>query len=121
MYTIYENEMVFFLQISPHRGFEEEVALLDSLFHDGKAYCLGSINRECWYLYTLARGGGRNHHRIQGCIDEMNNYTEPDQTIEILMTELDPQKMSIFSKMQCDTAAEATEVCFISFFKKYMR
>ncbi|KAL5278826.1 AMD1 family protein [Megaselia abdita] len=96
------------LQISPHRGFEEEVALLDSLFEDGQAYCLGSINRECWYLYTLARGSGRDH-RIQRCIDEMNNFTEPDQTIEILMTELDPQKMSIFTKIECDNAAEATE------------
>lgn len=88
---------------------------MDSLFEDGQAYCLGSINRECWYLYTLARGSGRDQ-RIQRCIDEMNNFTEPDQTIEILMTELDPQKMSIFTKIECDKASEATEVCFYSLF-----
>lgn len=32
------------LQVSPHRGFEEEVALLDSFFDDGRAYCLGSVS-----------------------------------------------------------------------------
>lgn len=32
------------LQQSPHRGFEEEVALLDRFFDDGRAYCLGSVS-----------------------------------------------------------------------------
>lgn len=32
------------LQVSPHRGFQEEVALLDSFFDDGRAYCLGSVS-----------------------------------------------------------------------------
>lgn len=31
------------LQQSPHRGFDEEVALLDTFFDDGRAYCLGSV------------------------------------------------------------------------------
>lgn len=35
---------------------------------------------------------------------------EPDQTIEILMTELDPQIMSIFTKEECAKAKDATEV-----------
>lgn len=35
---------------------------------------------------------------------------EPDQTIEILMTELDPQVMAIFTKEECDKAKDATEV-----------
>ena len=34
------------LQVSPHRGFEEEVALLDTFFDDGRAYCLGSVNKK---------------------------------------------------------------------------
>lgn len=92
------------LQISPHRGFEEEVALLDSFFDDGRAYCLGSVNRDCWYLYTLSRGGGG----IQRCIESIKP-PEPDQTIEILMTELDPQIMSIFTKDECSKSKEATE------------
>lgn len=94
------------LQVSPHRGFEEEVALLDSFFDDGRAYCLGSVNRDCWYLYTLSRGGGE----IQQHIENIKSV-EPDQTIEILMTELDPEIMSIFTKDECTKAKEATEVC----------
>jgi S-adenosylmethionine decarboxylase len=96
------------LQFSPHRGFEEEVALLDSFFNDGRAYCLGSVNRDCWYLYTLSRGGGgfNSKRRID---DIINKHEEPDQTIEILMTELDPQVMALFTKEECDTGKEATE------------
>lgn len=97
------------LQVSPHRGFEEEVALLDSFFDDGRAYCLGSVNRDCWYLYTLSRGGGGYHmRRIEDVIQQKNN-NEADQTIEILMTELDPQIMAIFTKEECENAKEATE------------
>lgn len=94
------------LQVSPHRGFEEEVALLDSFFDDGRAYCLGSVNRDCWYMYSLCRGGGEMQRRIE----DMNvQSTEPDQTIEILMTELDPQIMSIFTKEESANAKDATE------------
>lgn len=41
---------------------------------------------------------------------------EPDQTIEILMTELDPQVMAIFTKEECDKAKDATEVSVKDFF-----
>ncbi len=33
------------LQMKPHRNFSQEVALLDEMFADGAAYCMGSINR----------------------------------------------------------------------------
>lgn len=33
------------LQLKPHRSFEQEVALLDEIFQDGSAYCMGTINR----------------------------------------------------------------------------
>lgn len=95
------------LQVTPHSGFDEEVSQLDSFFENGRTYCLGSINRDCWYLYTYSREGGvtqsatvpRNMHSI-----------ESDQTIEILMTDLDPDVMAIFTKEECKNAAEATEV-----------
>lgn len=41
--------------------------------------------------------------------------TEPDQTIEILMTELDPKIMSIFTKEECAKAKDATEVNLLYF------
>lgn len=107
------------LQVSPHSGFEEEVAFLDQFFDDGNAYCLGSINRDCWYLYTLSRGGGDKKiiNKNNNCLIESLQLPDPDQTIEILMTELDPKVMSIFTKDFCSTAKEATEVCANIIFK----
>ncbi|XP_065078392.1 S-adenosylmethionine decarboxylase proenzyme isoform X1 [Ochlerotatus camptorhynchus] len=125
------------MQVSPHRGFEEEVAFLDSFFEDGRAYSLGAINRDCWHLYTLSRGGGgsgnkrmlnnNNHHNMSnGCnalqtthnmltsstkmnLIESLQLPDPDQTIEILMTDLDPKVMAVFTKDVCNTALEATQ------------
>lgn len=91
------------LQVSPHQTFEEEVGLLDSFFDNGRAYCLGSINHDCWYLYTYSREGGIAVHENVLSI-------EPDQTIEILMTDLDPDVMAIFTKGESKNATEATEV-----------
>jgi S-adenosylmethionine decarboxylase len=112
------------LQVSPHRGFEEEVAFLDQFFDDGRAYCLGSVNRDCWYLYTLSRPGGgtimknkielnnnnnNNNNNTNNVILESLNIPDPDQTIEVLMTDLDPDVMSIFTKEECADAKEATQ------------
>uniref|UniRef100_A0A336LU59 S-adenosylmethionine decarboxylase proenzyme n=1 Tax=Culicoides sonorensis TaxID=179676 RepID=A0A336LU59_CULSO len=94
------------LQCSPHRGFDEEVAYLDQYFDDGRAYSLGSLNGDCWYLYTVCRGGGRTNSNI---IESIQAPPDPDQTIEILMTELDSNTMSIFTKEECNSAKEATE------------
>ncbi|XP_055639090.1 S-adenosylmethionine decarboxylase proenzyme isoform X1 [Toxorhynchites rutilus septentrionalis] len=115
------------LQISPHRGFEEEVAFLDSFFEDGRAYSLGALNRDCWHLYTLSRGGGgsdkirmfnNNNNNNSGnqttnigsdSLFESQQLPDPDQTIEILMTDLDPKVMALFTKDVCDTAMDATQ------------
>lgn len=138
------------MQVSPHRGFDEEVAFLDSFFEDGRAYSLGALNRDCWHLYTLSRGGGgsankqmlnnisnnNNHHyhHHQQQSHHHNNMSnghahqlqttqqsakmnlieslqlpDPDQTIEILMTDLDPKVMAVFTKDVCNTALEATQ------------
>lgn len=163
------------LQVAPHRDFEEEVALLDSYFDAGRAYCLGAVNKDCWYLYTMSRRGGGHQvcpdrpttKRIDALIDlsgssssseeedaakqepgsdsdevssddglevrqqrlkkpavaveveevqvqtqeeeELAFNPDPDQTIEILMTELDPKVMEMFTKEVCMTGPEATE------------
>ncbi|XP_069705387.1 S-adenosylmethionine decarboxylase proenzyme isoform X2 [Periplaneta americana] len=91
------------LQMRPHQAFEEEVALLDTFFKDGAAYCLGTVNRDCWYLYTLnPLEGDNNKKRHRG-------IPEPDQTLEILMSDLDPEVMSIFTREESSSAAEATQ------------
>ncbi|XP_015190918.1 PREDICTED: S-adenosylmethionine decarboxylase proenzyme isoform X2 [Polistes dominula] len=86
------------LQISPHQAFTEEVTLLNTYFHDGEVYCLGSTgNTDSWYLYTLNRE------------KSLQEKVEPDQTLEILMTHLDPNVMAIFTRDVCSSAAEATQ------------
>lgn len=181
------------LQREPHRTFTDEAALLDSMFHDGAAYCLGAVNRDCWYLYTLnpsnASGAGYPLNALLGAdssddgfevgsdgtedccsdgscdgvedveeeeLDDVSdessddslesalttdcalseqlrqrlqlhkrpvamrstrNYggsalaanVEPDQTLEIMMSDLDPDIMKIFTKEVSATAAEATQ------------
>lgn len=63
---------------------------------DGEAYCIGSPETDCWYLYTLIRD------------KPLEDPPEPDQTLEILMTQLDPDVMSIFTRDVCSSADEAT-------------
>nr|XP_023023255.1 S-adenosylmethionine decarboxylase proenzyme isoform X1 [Leptinotarsa decemlineata] len=90
------------LQVTPHQHFDQEVALLDSIFPDGAAYCLGALNKECWYFYTL-------NPLPQKSLPIFTGNEEPDQTLEILMTDLDPEIMSIFTKADCLDATEATK------------
>ncbi|XP_060605951.1 S-adenosylmethionine decarboxylase proenzyme 1-like isoform X2 [Ruditapes philippinarum] len=76
-----------------HRTFENEVEHLDTLFKNGAAYTLGRINRDCWYLYTM---------------DEVG-VSQPDQTVELLMWDLCPEKMAVFTKETCSDGKEARE------------
>lgn len=85
------------------------MALLDAIFPDGAAYCLGTMNKDCWYLYTL------NPPR-DSSINNALTSLDPDQTLEILMTDLDPDVMSIFTREECLTAGEATKVSLFSVF-----
>ena len=58
---------------------------------------MGSLNKDCWYMYTMK--------------DFSRKMTsEPDQTIEILMSELDPEIMQIFHRENSSSAQEAREV-----------
>ncbi|CAL8077338.1 unnamed protein product [Orchesella dallaii] len=139
-------------QQQPYRKFESEVALLNDFFEKSgaSAYCLGSINQDCWYLYTYNHPGflknaqdglmerlGGHHHQPDGagknemslckrnmekfeeCIPKKGKATthlsalqesvEPEQTLEILMTYLDPQVMQIFTKKHSVNAENATK------------
>ncbi|XP_011213981.2 S-adenosylmethionine decarboxylase proenzyme [Bactrocera dorsalis] len=91
------------LQAFPHRGFCEEVEYLDTVFEEGRSYCLGSINRECWYLYTFSK------YKKEVTRPRKLDNAEPDQTIEILMQNLDKDVMAKFSKDKYETGAEVTK------------
>ncbi|XP_073988956.1 S-adenosylmethionine decarboxylase [Rhodnius prolixus] len=92
------------LQKNPHRSFKQEVAYLDTLFTDGVGYCLGDPDGDCWYLYTL-----QGPRYITGNKYDKRNQCEGDQTLEILMTDLDPKVMNIFTKKHSASAPEATK------------
>ncbi|XP_070568458.1 S-adenosylmethionine decarboxylase proenzyme-like isoform X2 [Ptychodera flava] len=87
------------LQVGPHKNFEDEVSVLDKIFPNGAAYVLGRMNGDCWYLYTL---------------DVALSVQEPDQTLEILMSDLDRDVMAQFYKTDCTTAEEVSEKTGIS-------
>ncbi|XP_022292439.2 S-adenosylmethionine decarboxylase proenzyme-like isoform X2 [Crassostrea virginica] len=76
-----------------HQSFDEEIAHLDKMFKNGAAYTLGRINKDCWHLYTMDAVG----------------VMEPDQTVELLMWEMCPDTMQIFTKKLCQDGQEATK------------
>ncbi|XP_033236164.1 S-adenosylmethionine decarboxylase proenzyme isoform X1 [Drosophila pseudoobscura] len=94
-------------QVTPHKGFTEEVSYLDTLFPNGRSYCLGSMNLECWYLYTFSRSDMKLSpgHMINEGVE-----SDPDQTIEILMQNLDQNAMSVFNKKNILSASDATSM-----------
>lgn len=101
------------LQKDPHRSFQREVAYLDKFFKDGVGYCLGSSDLDCWFLYTLQEpkeiSYNNNNDARLDYLSEEKLKVEPDQTLEVLMTDLDPKVMSIFTKKNSSSAAEATQ------------
>jgi len=82
------------LQKTPHTSFEEEIEYLQEFFGGGAAYALGRLNSDCWYLYTL---------------NQPVSITEADQTLEIIMTKLDPEIMKIFTKEVSSSAEDAAK------------
>lgn len=86
------------LQDDLHRTFDNEVELLDNLFEEGAAYCMGRVNRDCWYLYTLD----------SPLTESMPRNGTPDQTFELIMQNLDQKVMNIFTREYSSSAKEAT-------------
>lgn len=90
-------------QRGPHRSWRDEVRYMDRMFMGGSAYMIGKMNGEHWYLYITGPGTqltppatpeeGRVYTKTQEMqfpkpaktIDSGNG----DETLEILMTDLD--------------------------------
>ena len=107
------------LQDDLHRTFENEVEVLDTLFEglskvlfyclkswpnsrfmtDGAAFCMGRMNSDCWYLYTLNRP----------MVESKTFKQTPDQTFELIMQDLDQKVMNIFTRAVSSSAKEATQ------------
>ncbi|PIO62637.1 adenosylmethionine decarboxylase [Teladorsagia circumcincta] len=84
------------LQPEEHRSFDAEVDFLDNFFHDGHAYCMGSLKQDRWYLYT---------YHVPQPVTKL-----ADHTLEILMTDLDEDVLHIFTKDACENGKDCTEV-----------
>jgi len=91
------------LQEEHHRHFDTEVRILDQHFKDGEGYCMGSVkSTDCWFIYTL--------NPLDRYILKSPEFKEdPDQTIEILMSDLDPKIMSIFYKSNSVDGEDCTK------------
>lgn len=79
----------------PHHSFEEEIDYLDNYFQDGAAYCMGSLKQDRWFLYTMTT--------------PQAPLLYSDHTLEILMTEMPADVLSIFSEAVCKDGRECTK------------
>ncbi|KAK7574203.1 hypothetical protein V9T40_011394 [Parthenolecanium corni] len=91
-----------------YKDFKQEVAYLDGCFKNkGTGHCMDNGN-DCWYLYSLKAVD------LKECENGLVQMVdEPDQTIEILMSDLDPKVMDNFRKDRFFNADEVTKYCGI--------
>ncbi|KAM0328866.1 hypothetical protein ACHAQA_005282 [Verticillium albo-atrum] len=94
-------------QQGPHRSWKQEVKYLDDMFEGGSAYMVGKMNGDHWYLYITSpnesitpprtpeeRDGHGHMARIPA---SLRGADEPsDETLEILMTDLDEENAKQF-------------------------
>src|SRR5436190_17544169 len=99
-------------QRGPHRSWRDEVTAMDKLFLGGSAYMIGKMNGEHWYLYLTERYTSltppsspttETHvksSKLSECGREAKrgnkDCDENDETLEILMTDLDEENAQQF-------------------------
>ncbi|XP_050522573.1 S-adenosylmethionine decarboxylase proenzyme [Daktulosphaira vitifoliae] len=88
------------LQKNTYQSFKLEIQALDIIFKGtGVARCMhSSKSGDSWFLYAL--------HPVKCFTKEKQ---QSDQTLEILMTQLNPDVMQIFTKEQSANATQATQ------------
>ncbi|KAF2095867.1 S-adenosylmethionine decarboxylase [Rhizodiscina lignyota] len=116
-------------QRGPHRSWRDEVHFLDRLFVGGSAYMIGKMNGEHWYLYitgpntrltpppspdseklgiskTATRYLNMPQYQVQASDGEEMSGGESDETLEVLMTDLDEQNARQFYLEEASAVAE---------------
>ena len=102
-------------QRGPHRSWKQEVKYLDDMFEGGSAYMVGKMNGDHWYLYITSPsnmltpprtpeeekslGSPTRTKKIPtGLMTSLGAIHEDthDETLEILMTDLDPENAKQF-------------------------
>jgi S-adenosylmethionine decarboxylase len=91
-----KNYMFPHKQLFPHTTFGNEVTCLNRYFQDaGSAYVLGPLTGDHWYLYTAD-------------FRAKKPTGENDQTLEIMMTQLDPTVMRRFHRRPGQLGSQLT-------------
>jgi S-adenosylmethionine decarboxylase len=118
-------------QRGPHRSWRDEVRYLDNMFIKGSAYMVGKMNGEHWYLYltgpntTLTPPPTPEAEKLVDVESETKVLTVPveastngasaagtlsdvvqDETLEILMTDLEPENAKQFYLDHASAVAE---------------
>lgn len=87
-------------QLHPHRSWKDEVKYLDDHFSNGSAYMVGRMNSEQnWYLYATTPSEDEYAEMSPSEESESESetgYAFEDETLEILMTGISPEKASQF-------------------------
>lgn len=86
-------------QIGVHRSFQDEVDFLKKIVPEGRAHTLGKNENEQWYLFATEA-----------------KHMRSDNTLEILMSDLDETAMLSFSKYKHSTSEEVVKNTGISRF-----
>ncbi|KAI0645390.1 S-adenosylmethionine decarboxylase [Trametes meyenii] len=124
-------------QLGPHREWKAEIEFLDRLFPNGAAYTVGKVNGDHWLLYLTAptsgtssngstapssprlppdendapQAGPSNVNAVPPAdnpVDDADDATVSDYTIEILMTHLSPEARAPFFSKAPPEEADAT-------------
>ena len=112
-------------QQGPHRSWRDEVRFLDQRFEGGSAYMIGKMNGDHWYLYitgpdtTLTPPPSPGSETVdrpetetkyvklpERMLPEANTDEEEDETLEILMTDLDEKNARQFYLEDASAVAE---------------
>lgn len=106
-------------QKGPHRSWRDEVRFLDKMFLGGSAYMIGKMNGEHWYLYITNPGTqltppATPEDRMETPtkvvdLDAMKKAADletSDETLEILMTDLDQKNAQQFYLEQASQIAQ---------------
>ncbi|KAA8643076.1 hypothetical protein EYZ11_011432 [Aspergillus tanneri] len=109
-------------QRGPHRSWRDEVRAMDKLFQNGSAYMIGKMNGEHWYLYltephTLLTPPASPQAESEDGVTETKILQIPehmvanvdngnDETLEVLMMDLDKENAKQFYLEHATAVAE---------------
>ncbi|KFY41006.1 hypothetical protein V494_03250 [Pseudogymnoascus sp. VKM F-4513 (FW-928)] len=108
-------------QRGPHRSWNDEVQYLDKMFWGGSAYMVGKMNGDHWYLYLTSPNTEITPPQtpetekptetkvlsLPGEAAPNNASGNDDETLEVLMTDLDVEKAKQFYLDNASALAES--------------